>query len=65
MFVVNVYVSMFLPGQLYGIQQGEIDGRSREKNKVRDRILPPVVRTVGLMKMKKDNMNHSSVASSG
>lgn len=33
-----------------------MNGRSPEKNKVGDRSLPPVVRTVGLMKMKKDNV---------
>lgn len=50
--------------QLCGIQRGEINDWSREKNKVRDRILPPVVRTVGLMKMRKGDMKHSSAAAS-
>lgn len=49
--------------QYCGIQHREINGWSGEKNKVGDRILSPVVRTVGLMKRRKDNINHTGDSS--
>lgn len=60
----NVYLSAQLPGfnNVASNREKRTAGVER-KNKVRDRILPPVVRTVGLMKRRKGNMNHSSAAS--
>lgn len=61
MLDVNVRVSTYLPGFNYVASNREKSTAGVErKNKVGDRILPPVVRTVGLMKMRKDNMKHSS-----